>query len=148
MNGSGAIYTATRTGDRRFVGAKLALFAGDRVLVIRRDDIAGIPWPGHLDFPGGGREGAETAVACALRETREEIGLTLAPSDVVWRGFYRRPFPAWFFAARLHPARLGDIRFGEEGQGWDLMRPADYIGHAQAIPHFRPRLSDALAALD
>ena len=53
------------------VGAKIALLAGARVLTHLRDEIPSIPFPGHWDFPGGGREGGESAEACALRELHE-----------------------------------------------------------------------------
>ena len=55
-----------------FSGAKLALFLGADLLVIKRDDRPDIPYPGYWDLPGGGREGDETPQACALRETYEE----------------------------------------------------------------------------
>ena len=54
-----------------FDGAKLALFLGKDLVVILRDDKPDIPYPAHWDLPGGGREGAETPEACALRETYE-----------------------------------------------------------------------------
>ena len=73
------------TDHTSFGGAKLILLIGGQLLVIRRDDRPDILWPGHLDFPGGGREGAETAEACVLRETEEELGLRLSPADLVWR---------------------------------------------------------------
>ena len=57
--------------DTGFVGAKLALFLGEELLVIRRDDRPDIPWPDFLDFPGGGREGDEgCAVTTALTQKR------------------------------------------------------------------------------
>ena len=43
-----------------FIGAKLALFIGADLLTILRDDRPDIPFPGHWDFPGGGREGGES----------------------------------------------------------------------------------------
>lgn len=38
-----------------FGGAKLILFIGKQIVVLRRDQKPDIPWPGRLDLPGGGR---------------------------------------------------------------------------------------------
>lgn len=120
-----------------FTGAKLALFLGPDLLVIQRDDKPDIPWPGYWDLPGGGREGAETPVACALRETREEVGLTLSPDQIAWQHSEDRPTgQAWYFAAHLPAARVREVRLGDEGQGWQLMTPGDYCRHPLAVPHF------------
>ena len=58
-----------------FHGAKLALFLGADIVSILRDDIEQIPFPDYWDLPGGGREGSELPVECALRETHEEVGV-------------------------------------------------------------------------
>ena len=48
--------------------------------------------PGEVCFPGGHIEGDETPLDCALRETREELGVTddqmdvIAPLDFILRG--------------------------------------------------------------
>lgn len=124
-----------------FSGAKLALFLGADLLVIRRDDKPDIPYPGHWDLPGGGREGDETPETCALRETQEEVGLILTRSDIVWSNSYMRPRgQVWFFAAHLPADRQHDIRFGSEGQGWKLMAPDVYCKHPKAVPHFTDQL--------
>ncbi|WP_146346295.1 NUDIX hydrolase [Falsiphaeobacter marinintestinus] len=124
-----------------FSGAKLALFLGSDLLVIRRDDKPDIPYPGHWDLPGGGREGNETPETCALRETREEVGLILTPSDIVWSNSYLRPRGiVWFFAAHLPLDRQNDVQFGSEGQGWRLMAPETYVAHPLAVPHFTDQL--------
>lgn len=116
-----------------FGGAKLILFIGTRIVVLRRDDKPDIPWPGRLDLPGGGREGGETAETCVLRETFEEVGLTLAASDLIWRD---RHNSGVFFAAHLPTDAESEIVFGSEGQGWSLMDPAEYAQHPEAVPHF------------
>lgn len=131
----------TDIAGQGFAGAKLALFLGDQLAVILRDDIPGIPWPGRLDLPGGGREGDETPQACVLRETREELGLLIAARHLCWgQRFMGRAGPVWFFAAHLEAARARDVVFGNEGQGWRLMRPAAYLADPLAIPHFQDRL--------
>lgn len=127
--------------DGRFAGAKLMLFLGDDLLVIRRDHTVGIPWPGYLDFPGGGRDGVETAVACALRETVEEVGLQVPPEALIWRQDLRRNGKrSWFFAAHQESGRASDVVFGDEGAGWDLIAPGEYLSRSDAIPHFQDML--------
>lgn len=128
-----------------FGGAKLILLIGGKLLVIRRDDRPDIPWPDHLDFPGGGREGDESPEICVLRETFEETGLCLSASDLVWR--VQVPGPSGlsvFFAAEFGPDVVRNITLGREGQGWELMPPYEYINHPRAIPHFADRLADYL----
>ncbi|MFK7940001.1 MAG: NUDIX hydrolase [Roseovarius sp.] len=135
----------TQAENREFAGAKLALFIGDRVLVLRRDDRPDLPWPGYLDLPGGGREGSESPEACALRETHEEVGLVVRPDQLVWKRYYPEdPTPAFFFAAHLPAETEADIVFGSEGQGWLLMAPEAFVQSAEAVPHFRVRLADYL----
>ena len=112
--------------DQDFLGAKLALFVGADLVVILRDDRADIPFPGHWDFPGGGREAGESPAACVLRETREELGLVLAE-------------------AHLAVARVDDIVLGDEGQCWQLMPPDVYCDHPKGVPNFQSRLKDYLS---
>ncbi len=132
--------------NREFAGAKLALFIGPQLLVLRRDDKPTIPWPGYLDLPGGGREGGESAEACVLRETSEEVGLVLRPDQLIWKRFYADdPSPAYFFAARLGADAEQDVVFGSEGQGWMLMGPQEFVAHPEAVPHFRLRVRDYLS---
>ena len=132
-----------------FVGAKLALILGDRVLCYLRDDFAGLPFPGHWDLPGGGREGAETPEACVLRELEEEFGLRLGQDRLIWR----RDYPsrhivgsrAVFFGGRLEAAEIGSIRFGSEGQRWRMMPVAEFLTHDRAVPDLRVRVAEFLA---
>ncbi|KMK65298.1 NUDIX hydrolase [Puniceibacterium sp. IMCC21224] len=127
--------------DGIFVGAKLMLFLGGSLLVIRRDHTPGITWPGYLDFPGGGREGDETAAECALRETREEVGLIVPEQALIWRHeAWRNGRRNWFFAAHQDAGRESEVVFGDEGDGWSLMPPGDFLTRNDAIPHFQDEL--------
>ncbi|WP_425044780.1 NUDIX hydrolase [Primorskyibacter sp. S87] len=124
-----------------FSGAKLALFLGPNLLVIERDDLPDIPYPGHWDLPGGGREGSETPETCVLRETQEEVGLQLSQADLVWSVSYLRPRgTVWFFAAHLPRGAIADVQLGDEGQQWRLMPPGVYCDHPLAVPHFAEQL--------
>ena len=134
-----------------FVGAKAALLCGDALLTYLRDDKPRLPWPAMWDLPGGGREGDETPEACLLRELHEEFGLMLPPERLIWRKTWPSMIdaarPSVFFAGRITTAEIAAIRFGDEGQYWQMMPVADYLAHPQAIPELQRRLAVALPDL-
>ena len=131
-----------------FTGAKAAFFhledGETRLLTLLRDDIPGLPWPGHWDLPGGGREGFESPETCLLRELQEEFGLALPASRLEHRFTFPAisggALPAIFFTGRLSAAEIAAIRFGNEGQGWQMMPLSDYLSHPRAIPAHCTRL--------
>lgn len=129
-----------------FIGAKLALFHRGRVLTCLRDDIPQIPFPGYWDLPGGGAEPGETPSECALRELQEEFGLILSPSRLEGRSFPsgQGGHVAWFFRGKVSAAEIAAIRFGDEGQCWQMMPIAAFLSHPKAVPHFKDRLRLAL----
>lgn len=126
-----------------FVGAKAAFFCGASVLTYLRDDLPGLGWAGHWDLPGGGREGSESPGACLLRELYEEFGLQLPPDRLIWQ----RVFPAMsdparlsvFFAGRISRDEISGIRFGDEGQGWEMMPVPRFLAHSRAVPELQRR---------
>lgn len=134
-----------------FVGAKAALIWQGRILTYQRDLKAGLPWPGLWDLPGGGREGNESAPQCLLREVKEEFGLSLAPSCLIWNAV----FPAMgnpaqsavFFAGHLTTEQVCAIRFGDEGQGWEMMTLPDWLNHSGVVPQLQNRTALALSAV-
>jgi 8-oxo-dGTP diphosphatase len=138
-------------GAPGFIGAKAAFFCGGRLLVYLRDEKPGLPWPGHWDLPGGGREGDEGPEECLLRELEEEFGLRLAPDRLlhrsIWPAMQGGQIPSFFFAGLLHPAEIAAIRFGDEGQGWQMTPVEAYLAHPLAVPAMVPRVRWAFAAM-
>ncbi|MDW4500074.1 NUDIX hydrolase [Sulfitobacter sp. D35] len=134
-------YASAEEMNMPFDGAKLALYLGPRLVVILRDMVETIPFPGHWDLPGGGREGDESPVACALRETREELGLDVPIEALVWgRSFREGAKRKWFFVAGLPISAARKVSFGDEGQGWRLMDERSFLEHPRAVPQFQDRL--------
>ncbi|MEX0370148.1 MAG: NUDIX hydrolase [Tateyamaria sp.] len=133
----------------RLIGAKLALFVGDQLATLLRDDKPDISWPNHWDLPGGGREADETPLQCVLRETREELNLVVDPGLVRWGRDYGASSGdiSWFFAAHLPADVATMITLGDEGQAWDLMTVQDFLDHERVVPQFKPRLRDYLAGV-
>ncbi|SFP37168.1 NUDIX hydrolase [Tranquillimonas alkanivorans] len=126
-----------------FDGAKLAILCGSSVVTLLRDDIPGIVYPGHWDLPGGGREGGEAPLACALRETEEEVGLRVPESAVVWGRAFDRPegLRQWLFVAEMPDLAVSELRLGDEGQRWELMPLDRFLGMPNAVPHLKARLA-------
>ncbi len=58
--------------------------SGPRVLLMKRVERAGDPWSGHISLPGGRHEPEDPdLLATAIRETHEELGISLAGTRVV-----------------------------------------------------------------
>lgn len=132
-----------------FHGAKLALFLGDHLAVLLRDDFDHIPFPDHWDLPGGGAEGCELPIECALRETFEELGLRIDPKDVSWgMRFEDAHGDKWLFVAHVAANLAGEVVFGDEGQCWALMAPDDFIKHPKVVPVFAARLHMYLSGME
>lgn len=134
-----------------FVGAKAALICGGAILTYLRDDHDGLPWRNLWDLPGGGREGCETSADCLLREVHEEFGLVLPADRLIWR----RMWPSMtdpsrlsvFFAGRISATEVAAIRFGDEGQRWEMMPVPEFLRHPQAVTEMQRRAGIAVAAL-
>jgi 8-oxo-dGTP diphosphatase len=128
-----------------FNGTKIALFSPGAVLVYLRDIKEGIPWPGLWDLPGGGREGDESPIDCALREVEEEFGIRLPVHRVSalhrYDGASAGNLPTYFCIGTITQAEIDQIEFGDEGQRWKLMDPQEFMSRSDAVPHMQERLA-------
>ena len=132
-----------------FDGAKLALYLGSELAVILRDATPGLAFADHWDLPGGGREGDETPQACVMRECREELGLTVPTTALLWaRKFPQGATSKWYFVAQLPQDAQADIVFGDEGQRWQMMSEETFLTHPKAVPAFQERLALWIAVRD
>ncbi|NJM82369.1 MAG: NUDIX domain-containing protein [Tabrizicola sp.] len=134
-----------------FIGCKVALFSGLTILTYLRDEKPGLRWPGLWDLPGGGREGEESPEDCVLREVEEEFGLRLPPERLILRRVLPSMMDATrasvFYAGRLSADEIAAIRFGEEGQCWEMMAIAAFLDHDRAVPEMQRRAAQAAADL-
>ncbi|MFH6785417.1 MULTISPECIES: NUDIX hydrolase [Methylobacterium] len=134
-----------------FSGAKLALIHDGAVVAYRRDEKAGIPFPGQWDLPGGGREGAESPEGCVSRELHEEFGLVLPASRLIWSRRYAARSDAglcsFFFGAIGCGHEIDRIAFGSEGICWTMMPIDEFVSRQDAVPGLRARLADCVADL-
>ena len=129
-----------------FTGCKIALFCGDKLLTILRDDKASIPWPNMWELPGGGREGNESPFECAAREVYEELGIHLTKDCLLWSRVY--PSVVYegrysvFMVGQLRQEQFDNITFGDEGQGHQLMNVEEFLSSSQAVPQLQDRVRD------
>jgi len=134
-----------------FHGTKVALYIGDRLLLIQRDNKPGLRFAGLWDFPGGGREGDETPFTCAAREVYEELALHVPPEAQEWERAYPTMHDptqvAYFLVIKLPPSAEQQIVFGDEGQGWKLSAVADFLQATDVVEPLKPRLRDYLATV-
>lgn len=134
-----------------FSGTKIALVCETSLIAYLRDQKEGIPFPGMWDLPGGGREGDEDPIACALREVAEEFGLQIGSERVRKLTRYESSSPdgmdTYFCIAQVGLDEIELVQFGEEGQRWSLMAIDAFIAHENAIPHLQKRLAQLLAEL-
>ena len=131
-----------------FTGSKIALFCGDKLLTILRDDKTTIPWPNMWELPGGGREGDESPFECAAREVYEELGIYLTEDCLLWSKVYPSMLyegrQSVFMVGQLSQDQFDSIVFGDEGQAYKLMNIEEFLTSSKVVPHLQGRLRDYL----
>ena len=135
-----------------FTGCKIALFCGDRLLTILRDDKASIPWSNMWELPGGGREGDESPFECAAREVYEELGIYLNENCLLWSKVYPSMLfegrQSVFMVGQLSQDQFDSIVFGDEGQAYKLMNIEEFLSSSQVVPQLQERVKDYLKVSD
>ena len=131
-----------------FQGCKIALFCGDSVITILRDDKPSIPWPNMWELPGGGREGDESPFECAAREVHEELGVHLTEDCLLWSKVYPSMLfegrQSVFMVGQLSQEQFDNITFGDEGQAYKLMPIEEFLVSSQVVPQLQERVRDYL----
>ena len=131
-----------------FTGCKIALFCGDKLLTILRDDKENIPWPNMWELPGGGREGDESPFECAAREVYEELGIYLNENCLLWSKVYPSMLfegrQSVFMVGQLSQDQFDSIVFGDEGQAYKLMNIEVFLSSSQVVPQLQDRVRDYL----
>lgn len=131
-----------------FTGCKIALFCGDKLLTILRDDKLNIPYPNTWELPGGGREGDESPFECAAREVYEELRIHLTEDCLLWSKVYPSMLfegkESVFLVGKLTQEQFDSIVFGDEGQGYKLMRIEEFLGSDRVVPQLQDRVRDYL----
>ena len=131
-----------------FGGAKIALYLGDRLVVILRDDHKGLPFAGCWDLPGGGREDDETPIETVARELFEELHIVLESTKIIYEVREtvetRHGAAVHFFVARWDGLADDGVVLGDEGQRWCWMPVSDFVSRKDVVAPLRGRLSRAL----
>ena len=129
-----------------FTGCKIALICDGRILTILRDDKPTIPYPNMCDLPGGGREGNETPFECVAREVYEELSIQLLKDDIVWSWIYPSMLDenknSVFLVGKLTQEQFDSIVFGDEGQGYKLVRLEEFLASDRVVPQLQERVRD------
>ena len=129
-----------------FQGCKIALICGDKVLTILRDDKDDIPCPNMWELPGGGREGNESPFECAAREVYEELGIHLDEDCLLWSKIYPsvifKDKQSVFMVGQLRQEQFDNITFGDEGQGYKLVRLEEFLASDWVVPQLQERVRD------
>ena len=131
-----------------FTGCKIALFCGDKLLTILRDDKSNIPYPNTWELPGGGREGDESPFECVVREVYEELGIHLIEECLLWSKVYPSMLfegkESVFLVGKLRQEQFDSIVFGDEGQGYRMMSTDEFLGSDKVVPQLQGRVRDYL----
>lgn len=104
--------------------------AGPEVLLMRRVEREGDRWSGDVACPGGFALPDEALLAAAIRETEEELGLTLREDQLLGR-LSMRPSRPWH---RLSPFRIAPFVFAVSPDAEPTRIEASEVASARWVP--------------
>ena len=97
-----------------FVGTLMFVVVADHVLLIHKKTGHGA---GKINGPGGKIDPGESVLACAVRETQEEVGITpLEPQCVLEMRFVEQDGPQWLGYACVASAYRGALQESSEAK--------------------------------
>jgi 8-oxo-dGTP diphosphatase len=130
-----------------FHGVKIAVLIKGKLLMHLRDDKPGLFMANMWDFPGGGREINESPEECAVREVKEEFGIDLPTSSIIWQGVYKAQKDpcqnAIFLVAEINNVETSSIAL-TEGQKWELFDQETFFQKTDVIESLKVRFRDYL----
>ena len=128
------------------VAVHLFIFRGEQVLLLRRFNTG--YEDGNYSIPAGHLDGGEPVRAAMVREAREELGVEIAPRDLVFAGVFHRKSDDervdFFLAAR----QWSGTPQNKEPDKCDQIKwfPVDALPE-NVIPYVRRALENYLAGI-
>ncbi len=125
------------------VGTLMFIVVADRILLIHKKSGHGA---GRVNGPGGKLQQGESALSCAIRETREEVGLVVSADAcrcVCEMRFVEEDGPQWLGFAFVANAFSGDMEESDEAH--PFWCDVDAIPYAEMWPDDAIWLPRALA---
>ena len=132
-----------------FNGVKVALLTEDsNILTYLRDDRPDLFMANKWDLPGGGREADENPMQTIQREVEEEFNISLLPEQIIHqRDYPSERFPGTmsvFMVATLSSMQIEDIKFGTEGQCYQIIPIDEWLILRNAVLDLQNRLRNYL----
>ena len=136
--------------NRNFHGVKGMVYLGDKILVYRRDGNTD-SFPFHIDLPGGGKEDAESPFDTFKRELKEEFGINISKEDINYSKQYMSIMDpnkeSYFVVTRPLNLKISEIVFGNEGLGFLLIPPDEYVNLNDGIKRQQDKVAEYLETL-
>lgn len=130
-----------------FTSARAAIYVNGKVIIIQRDDKTTIS-PLMFEFVGGKRDDQESAFQTLQREVKEEVSLDVAKEDIIFAKKYPNPRAPgkFFFFFVIHSLKFKkeDIVFGDEGLGFSLVTPEEFLQMESGVSYQQDMFAEYL----